>query len=470
MTPAAPRPFLTVAALLAAVALGRAVQFGNGGFTPDAVEWLAGACLLVLAGWLLPPWERLAKREQLVLAVIAALALAYQFSILSSSPPAIYLQARVPDPWKTFQAGIGVAAVLSGIALSSDRLIQRLALVGLVITYLVVGKWLIFTSPQPAIDVWYIHRDSVNALVQGINPYTLTFPNIYGDGRFFGPGMVENGRLMFGYTYPPLSLLLSVPAQLIGGDYRYALLACNALTAVFLATARPSRLATLAAALFLFTPRSFFVLEQGWTEPVLLAAAAAVGFCALRFPRALPWAAGVMLASKQYAFLLAPALLLLPEVRRDRRSFLIFAGKAVGTAAALTLPFLLWDPKAFVHSVFLVQLGLPFRSDAMNFSAWWVQRGGSPPPGVLGFLMLIPPLVAMRFRAARDAGGMGIAAATTMLCFVIFNRQAFCNYYFLILGLFLLGAAWTFPLDEAPSAAPSATVSPSGKSDQPAAS
>ncbi len=441
------RQLLMVSAVVAAVALGRAVQFGNGAFTPDAIWWLVGACVVMLGGWLAPAPTRLTAHLPTLVAVVAALGLVFQFSVFASSPPAIYLQAREPDPWKTFQAGIGVAGVLAGLMFSPERWVRRLAVPALILTYLVMGKWLIFASPAPAIDVWYIHQESLAELLKGHNPYTLTFRNIYGDDRFFGPGMVQNGRLMFGYTYPPLSLILSIPGYLFG-DYRYSLMVCNAATATLMALARPSKLSTTAAALFLFTPRSIFVLEQGWTEPMLLLSIAAVGFTALRFPKALPYAAGVMLASKQYAFLMAPAFLLLPQVNKERATLIGFAWRAVAVAAALTVPFLLWDPKGFVHSIFMVQLGLPFRNDSLNFSAWWVQRGGTPPPGILGWLMLLPAYAALWWRAPRTAGGFAITAGSIMLSFVIFNRQAFCNYYFLILGALLVGAAFSFPLDD----------------------
>ncbi len=445
------RPLLMVGAVLAAVGLGRAVQFGNGAFTPEAITWLFGVCATLIIAWLLPPNVHLTPRLGSAVAVVGAMALVYQFSILSSYPPGVYLQVRVADPWRTFQEGVGMAAVIAGLGFAKDKWVRGLALVGLVGVYLMLGNWLIFTSPQPTIDVWHIHRESVTELLKGINPYTLTFKNIYQDGRYFGPGMVENGRLMFGYTYPPLSLLLAIPGQL-WGDYRFSLLVCNSVTALLMAFARPSRFGAMAAALFLFTPRSFFVLEQGWTEPVLLLCVALVGFMAIRFPKALPIVAGLMLASKQYAVLLGPALLLLPEATRDRKTFIAFAWKTVAVAALFTVPFFLWGPKAFLHSVFEVQFGLPFRTDSLNVSAWWVQRGNEQPPGILGWLMLIPAYALLWWRAPRTAGGFALGAGTVLMFFVVLNRQAFCNYYFMIIGSLLVGAAFSFPADDSAGA------------------
>src|SRR5207248_8919226 len=124
------------------------------------------------------------------------------------------------------------------------------------------------------------------------------------------------GRLNFGYPYPPLSLLLIVPAYQLG-DLRYAQLAAMALAGAFIALARPGRTAFAAAALLLFTPRGFFVLEAGWTEPFAVLFLAVTVFAACRSPRQLPVPLGLFLASKQYLVL---ALLATPLLvfRRNR--------------------------------------------------------------------------------------------------------------------------------------------------------
>ena len=63
--------------------------------------------------------------------------------------------------------------------------------------------------------------------------------------------------------------------------------------------------------LFLFTPRAFFVLEQGWIEPFVICGLCAVVFCAVRRPKALPYAVVLFLSTKQYLLFALPAILLL---------------------------------------------------------------------------------------------------------------------------------------------------------------
>ena len=70
----------------------------------------------------------------------------------------------------------------------------------------------------------------------------------------------------------------------------------------------------MCAALYLFTPRSFYVLERGWTEPFVVFLLAATVFCACHLPRALPYLFGLFVSAKQYLILVVPLYaLLLPR-------------------------------------------------------------------------------------------------------------------------------------------------------------
>src|SRR3712207_4124258 len=115
--------------------------------------------------------------------------------------------------------------------------------------------------------------------------------------------MVAIGRFPLGLCYPPLSVLLSAAGEWVGGDVRYAQLGAMTLTGLCLATVRRGPVAPLAAALFLFTPRNLFVLEQSWTEPFVVMCLAATVWCAARHPRTAPYVLGLFLAVKQYAVL-----------------------------------------------------------------------------------------------------------------------------------------------------------------------
>src|SRR5687767_569169 len=104
------------------------------------------------------------------------------------------------------------------------------------------------------------------------------------------------GNVRLGYPYLPLTAMLGVPGYL-AGDFRYSHLVATILAGAFIAYARPSACATLAATLLLFTPRSFYFLWSGWVEAQVVMLLAATVFCSLRAPKLTPWMFGLLLAS-----------------------------------------------------------------------------------------------------------------------------------------------------------------------------
>jgi hypothetical protein len=277
---------------------------------------------------------------------------------------------------------------------------------------------------------------------------------MYGEGTWlYASDVQQNGRLLFGYPYMPLTLLATSVAQWLAGDYRYAQLLAMSVTALLIATARPSRTATMAAIAYLFWPRTFFALEQGWTEPILVMLLAGVVFCALRLPRATPWVLGLLLAGKQYTpavLLVAPVLMnwRRPDGSRVWASWVAVAWRAAVAAAVVTLPLVLASPRGFWNSAVALQFKQPFRFDALSFLAWMsdatFEMGKAPigeiPPlaNWLCFVALLAGvgLALWRLRRAGTASPEAFAASVALmfLLFFAFNKQAFANYYYFVAG------------------------------------
>src|SRR5260370_687309 len=173
---------------------------------------------------------------------------------------------------------------------------------------------------------------TVDALLAGHNLSAVTMPTLSGASAFYAPGRVPRGRVLVGYPSPPLTLLLSIPGHLYG-DYRYTQLAAMTVAAAFMVYARPGILGGVAAAIFLFTPRVFFVLEQGWTDPLCVTMLAATVFAACRVPKLLPYALGLLLAVKQYLIFAVPIGFLLSTDINTFRRYGIVLPKAVSLTA-----------------------------------------------------------------------------------------------------------------------------------------
>jgi len=296
-------------------------------------------------------------------------------------------------------------------------------------------------APDPGVDVCLFQRNAADTLLRGENPYSITFKDPYRDSSgFYGAGISANGRLQFGYPYPPLSLLLIIPAHLLG-DFRYAHLAAMGVAAALIALCRPGRPAFAAAALLLFTPRGFFVLEAGWTEPLAVMFLAGTVFAACRSRRSLPVPLGLLLATKQYLPLLVLAT---PLLRRPSN----VTWKAIAVAAAVTLPLAMWDLPGFVHSVVLLQFRQPFRPDALGYLVPLSDLGFGTPPAWIAFVAAgIAGAIALR-RCPRTPAGFAAAAALVLLAFFAFNKQAFCNYYHLVIGALCCAAGAADPAPE----------------------
>lgn len=441
------QPSHTLAALICAGALGAAIQNGNGMLYNQAINWLVVAVIAAPMGMLLSRWQAIQAwcRKATVWALLAAAL--YAFHMWPFTRPALYVQAHSPTAQNVYMYALSAAAIFTGASFSPPTFLRRSLIFCLLGTYVVLGIWLIQGSPQPRVDVVTLHQEALTALLHGNNPFAITFPDIYPGLGHYPEGLVKDGRVLFGYDYPPLNLLMALPVYIFA-DYRYALLFANIASAWLMFALRPRNLPldgprddwTLAViAMFLFTPRALLILENGWTEPFAVFWLMGTLWTAQHRPAWLPYALGLLLASKQYVVLLMGAAYQLPivdQLQHDPKQCYRFVGKTLTATLIVTLPFFLWSPSAFWHSVVEVPIAHPFREDALNFLAWYKQTYGVLLPTFLGFAAALLMSVLSWLLVPRCSAGFAYSFASIFLFFVAFNRQAFCNYYFLIIAAF----------------------------------
>lgn len=419
--------------LAAAAVLGIGLPAGGG-----VLVCISPALLLVLLAIVKPcpiPGSRYAPA---VVAVVLAFALFGQFSSLYRSVPAVYLRCVPMTGYRLALTSMAAATVAMLVASTRVRWLMTPVLLA---AFLVAGGWLLRASPEPHIDVFVYERHGAQALLAGRNPYAMTFPNIYGTGAYsaYGVGLVAGDRLLFGFPYPPLSLWLTTLGEALAGDPRYAQLAAMALAAGLMVLTNGGWVSAGAAALFLLSPAGFYVVEQAWTEPLLVLFFAVSVVCALHRPRALPFALGLLVVTKQYAVLLLPLLpLLVPTKTLLRRGFLV---RMALSAAVVTVPIALIDLPAFVHSTVALQFRQPFRPDSVSYLVLWTQRGYSPPSAMWAFLAAAAAIALVLWRAPRTPAGFAAASAAVFLVFFAFNKQAFTNYYYFVIGVLCVAAA-----------------------------
>ena len=426
--------WLAPVSAFAAVALGRALQIANGELHPDAVFWLSVTLVLVFGAIVARRSGRLAAFDLKVLPTMAGAGVLLQVVQMYYTTPGVELRDS-PTLTAVIHLGpITFGAIGLALVVGPSPRMQRWLLGAFLAIHVAMGTTIIRHSPKSIIDVDVFHRQSIGALRSGVNPYAITFPNIYGDSQRYGADVSTPGRLLFGFPYPPTTLLLSLPGTLLARDHRYAALVAMQLAAVLMMLAQPRGFGVFASLIYLTSPRIFYVLQLSWTEPFVVLGLAAVVFAACRDSRAVPWLFGAFLGLKQYLVFALPAAWLIVVSSRDRRGVLGWLARAAVIPTALTMPFVLWGPTAFVKSVVTLQFHQPFRPDSLSLLSWWASIGHPQLSSAIAFGVAALAAALAVWRCPRTAAGFSAAVALTFLAFFAFNKQAFCNYYFFVIG------------------------------------
>src|SRR5690242_4496344 len=196
------------------VNLGQALAANRGNFSGPAIGFLAIAAAALIASF--GDWPR---NPTGATTILIACGLALALAQMAIHPPGLTLRITAAEYRRYLIALLCLCAVT---ALLWRPRWRRLWFPALAIAHVAMAAFTVRYA-HPEIDVLTFQRDAARALLAGSNPYALTFPDpYYGKPlHFYGEGLAAGGRLLFGFPYPPLSLLLVLPASL-AGDVRYA--------------------------------------------------------------------------------------------------------------------------------------------------------------------------------------------------------------------------------------------------------
>jgi hypothetical protein len=416
-------------------ALGQALEFGNGFISLPGLLWLTVSIYFLLASVTLPNKSPFPAISEKFVFTILTLALVIQISELLILAPGDEPIAHLWQFRLLISLG-GICALLSLIVPNGLNLWIRKLIVGLTfISIFIAGIWIIQGVPNPRIDVYLFQQNSSRALLNLQNPYAVKIPNIYPDTRYYGDQMVKNGMLTIGNPYPPLSIYLSFIGYVIAGDIRYSCLLAILLSGLILLSLNQDRIGLLITYLFLFTPRIFFVLEQSWTEPLVVMCGLVVVWCAIYKPSWVFIALGLLLASKQYMLFLLPTFGFLFPIDFNLRAKMRASLLTIGVAFLVTAPLAFWNFNTFAWNVGLAQWNQPFRFDSLSYAVAIAKVFGQSVTPYLPFAALCAALLISYRYLKPSPKSFAIAMAFGFVLFIAFNKQAFCNYYFLVIGI-----------------------------------
>lgn len=416
-----------------AIATGRALQISNGTYDLDALWWIGVGFALCIIGTALHrfvhEWSSIGLR---VTSLVLAAGIGWQMWQLLNAAPGVYIAPTTSLlPFKLGIAAQGLCVLAGMLDLPFAR---RYWFPLVMAASVLLGIWMIRASPTPSIDVVVVHNEAMNALLDGKDPYRISFPNIYGDAwkHFYNPSVVFGDRIAFGYPYPPVSLLFAIPGYVAFGDYRYSLLMLLTGAALLIGYGRSHLPAKLAAVALLTTPRGFFVLEQGWTEPMTIFLVALTVYLLREGPLNASWAAGIMLAAKQYLPFIG--LGVLRTLWLDRARW-YWAATVIGLVGiACVVPFALWHTNSFMRSVVWLQTVEPFRTDALSFLVWADRNGYGRGNFIWAVGAAIAAAVVSLVATKNTPSGLAASSAFIMFTMFVFGSKAFCNYYYFVIG------------------------------------
>ena len=426
---------------LGAVSMGLALQISAGMFDPVALALATFASAVAV-------WAALLRDRtgpSLPAEVMLGIGFLHGIWCHLFEVPTFYAN---PQRMQGFR-GLALMTLIFGSAYLCLHLrgsLQKARFIAILACFFAMGVVIIHLSRRPHIDVWLFQQIGGEALWRGYSPYSVSYPDLYARTgetfKMYGPEVVHD-HLIFMYPYPPLTALLAAPAWAALGDVRYVSLAALAVGGWAVGRLGSGATGEIAALFLLFQGRSFFVLEQAWTDTVVFAAFAVTALLIARPPRRVPpWlatglAAGVLAASKQYSpLLLLPLALAIPRGQRLRTALV-----AIALLVATALPFLLWDAPGLWRGVVRMEMLQPLRLDSLSLLALYARSFGPPAWGVVPAFVAAALVLVLTLRGTVTVARAAASAAAAWLVFVLLNKQAFCNYDFLGTGLLCVAVA-----------------------------
>ncbi len=286
----------------------------------------------------------------------------------------------------------------------------------------------LINSPAPHIDVFTSNTKAVQGFLNGLNPYQLSYDDIY------------NGQYDYsaGFAYWPGVLIAKTLGYLIYPDVRVVLIICDILSffgILYLGGVNKKVGLVFALYWFLF-PVQNFVLEQAWVDPILVALT--VWTFALISKRKFILAGlslGAVCATKQYGGIIAIILGLELLMSGSFKEFGRLTISSMLTFTAIMAPFLIWDTPSLVQMSITTPLTQGYRADSFSLVAILINYWKISPSSILFSLpglaaLATSPLFIRKFGAA-------IALFWVFSITFFFGKQAFCNYYYL-LTIFLI--------------------------------
>lgn len=336
---------------------------------------------------------------------------------------------------------VGAVLLMAALVLAGRKRWERFTVIIGVVVFVIVaiGVMTTFVGDPVGLDVYRSHVAASDAIRAGENPYTdaVTIED--------GSPNAEPGSVIEGYSYPPVTLLGYVGADLLLRDPRWmsALAIIGAVAGLVRLGRTRADIAGATLLMLLAVPLQRAIVWSGWTEPLTLLLVSS-GILLWRRELLSPVLLGLALASKQYLVVLVPVLVAI-DARPWRRSVLMLV-----TSVLTLVPAAVADPSAFWFTMVTRPLGLGFRADTRSLSGAMAQLGVSFE--VPSWLMLVIVTALGLWLAGKVSTGADLVTVSAAILAATFLLSlAFVNYWWLVQWTAALAAVLT-AVDDRPIA------------------
>lgn len=334
----------------------------------------------------------------------------------------VHVARPFPGPFQIVPTAL-IALAIGVLTVATRRqasTAMRISLVAIVVgATIVTAVGIAVTTDPTRIDIYVAQEGAAKLLEDGRNPYTdLVFDN--------SSPWAEDGAVFEGYPYPAVPLIVfSIGEWTVGANVLGAMLLAATVFVLSWPLVRTSFAAggVMAGALLLASPAFWFMSFSSATESLSALLFAASGVWWKRRPMLAAALFGVAVASKQY--LLIPGLAIVLVASDDRWHRTLVAG---GAALAVSIPFLVWDPAAYLR-VYLAGFDQPLRHDAISLGALGVE--------LPAYVVAAAAIVAMYLVATRIGGGSGVfwTASVGLAVALAITPHSLINHWFLLTAL-----------------------------------
>ncbi len=287
----------------------------------------------------------------------------------------------------------------------------------IVALYAFLGSWTIYNSPQPHVDTFYQFLEAPQKVLLGENPYASSYTRVY---AHITPNY---------FPYLPFSFIFTLPFVLFFSDPRFGIIFANVVSAYIMyrlfLSKKEGQIGFLFISTFLLLPRSFYIVEHMYLDPILFMFFLLFLYYYLKKNYSLSTlSASLFFLFKQHLIILFPFIL----QKKGIKLFLFFV------PFFIILFFFLLSPASFVRNVIFyfnpktvpapihMSLSLTTLLNSVPFFA------SSNLPYVISTILFI----GIYLYIIRSNRSFVFKSAMVIFAFTYLMYQSFYNHYYLV--------------------------------------